>query len=88
MPVTHPSPTADHIAADRLRQQLTVPWRRRGIIVAVTVMGTVLAGLAVALATPRYAATALVMVAAPQSRVVEMDAVLAGAPSRCGHRFH
>lgn len=81
MPVTPPAswPVADHAAADRLRRQLTVPWRRRGIIAAVTLLGVVLAGLAVVLATPRYSATALVLVAAPQSRVVEMDAVMAGA---------
>lgn len=79
MPLT---PSAEHHRdADRLRRQLTVPWRRRGIIGAVTLLGVVLAGLAIVLATPRYSATALVMVAAPQSRVVDMDAVMSGAPA-------
>lgn len=74
-----PHPATDHLDADRLRRQLTVPWRRRGLIASVTLLGLVLAGLAVVLVTPRYAATALVLVAAPQSRVVDMDAVMAGA---------
>ncbi|WP_404379139.1 GumC family protein [Caenispirillum salinarum] len=88
MPVTAAPPppglaAADHphAQADRLRRQLTVPWRRRGTIAAVTLLGVVLAGLVMVLVTPLYSATALVLVAAPQSRVVEMDAVMAGTPA-------
>lgn len=68
-------------AEDSLRTLLAVPWRRRGIIVAVTGLGLTLALLALVLVTPRYTATALVMVAAPPARVVAMDAVVAGAPA-------
>ncbi|SOD97201.1 Wzz/FepE/Etk N-terminal domain-containing protein [Caenispirillum bisanense] len=64
-----------------LRALLAVPWRRRATIVAVTGLGVGLTALALLLATPRYTASTLVMVAAPPARVVAMDAVLAGAPA-------
>lgn len=63
-----------------LREMLRKLWRRRRLIIGTVVTLTVLALIVTLQLTPRYTATASVMLEPRTSRVVDVEAVLSGLP--------
>ncbi|MEM7172507.1 MAG: polysaccharide biosynthesis tyrosine autokinase, partial [Pseudomonadota bacterium] len=64
-----------------LMEQLRVLWRRKGLIVATTIILMVIATLIIFSLTPRYVATAYVEINPRQSKIVDFEAVLSGLPA-------
>lgn len=64
-----------------LRDVIRKLWRRKTSITTVTILGTVLAMLYIMQMTPRYTATASVMVDPRQNQTVDFQAVLSGLPA-------
>lgn len=64
-----------------LRELFRKVWRRKGTLVGVTLIGTIIAMLVVNQMTPRYSASATVMVDPRESRVVDVEAVISGLPA-------
>lgn len=76
-PPTSPAATPE----PDLRGLLAIPWRRRRTVTAVTLLGVGLTVLLLLLLPPRFTASALILVAAPPTRVVSLDAVMAAGPA-------
>ena len=56
-------------------------WRRKGTLVGVTVIGTIIAALILFQLTPKYTSTATVMIDPRESKVLDVQAVLSGMPA-------
>lgn len=56
-------------------------WRRKTVLLSVTVLGTVVAALILLQLTPQYTAVSTVMVDPRESKVVNVEAVLSGLPA-------
>lgn len=61
-----------------LRDLLRTLWRRKALIISVTCLLTVLAGLTVFQLTPRYSAAANVMLETRRNQVTDIESVLSG----------
>lgn len=64
-----------------LREIFRKIWRRKTILISITILGTVLAALVLVRMTPQYTGTALVMVDPRKDQVVNFQAVLSGLPA-------
>ena len=72
---------ADGVPEINLRDLFQKIWRRKGTLVGVTLIGTLIASLIVFQLTPRYIADATVMVDPRENRVVDVEAVFSGLPA-------
>lgn len=64
-----------------LREMARKIWRRKGTLVGVTVIGTIIAALILFQLTPKYTSTATVMIDPRESKVLDVQAVLSGMPA-------
>lgn len=75
LPVDRSVPSVD------LREMLRILWRRRWLIGATAVGCVLVTGLVLSQITPRYTATAQVLVDPRQTNVVDIEQVLSGLPA-------
>lgn len=64
-----------------IRELIRKLWRQKYVIIATTVVITVLAALVIWNITPRYTASAYVMIEPREAQVVDIQAVLSGLPA-------
>lgn len=64
-----------------LREMIRKIWRRKGTLVGVTVIGTLIATLILFQLTPKYTSMATVMIDPRESQVLDIQAVLSGMPA-------
>jgi exopolysaccharide transport family protein len=64
-----------------IRELIRKLWRQKYVIIATTVVITVLAALVIWNITPRFTASAFVMIEPRESQVVNIEAVLSGLPA-------
>lgn len=64
-----------------LREIARKIWRRKGTLIGVTLIGTITAALILTQLSPKYTATATVMVDPRENKVLNVEAVLSGLPA-------
>lgn len=64
-----------------LRELARKIWRRKGTLVGVTVIGTVMAALVLFQLTPKYTSMATVMIDPRENQVLDVQSVLSGLPA-------
>lgn len=64
-----------------LRELIRKVWRRKGTLIGVTALGTIIAALILFQITPVYTSTATVMVDPRKDTAVDVEAVLSGLPA-------
>ncbi len=74
-PLSMPLPSLD------LRDQLRLFWRQRWLIAGTIILSLALTVLALSQITPRYTASAQVMIDPRQANILDMEQVMAGLPS-------
>ena len=89
LPVTPQDPAPDAPSAVQgarlpevdLRELFRKIWRRKGTLIGVTAIGTLIAALIVLQMTPKYTAASTVMVDPRENKVLDVEAVISGLPA-------